>query len=135
MDIHFSTEDDIRIILQYDKHVTADILWELHKLKRVIVGSCSGEFCGWMRYNLFWDNTPFLNMLCVLQQYRGMGIGTKLVSFWEEHMQKNGYSLVITSTLACETAQHFYRKLHYTDAGCLLLPGETLEILFVKDFN
>ena len=47
-------------------------------------------------------------------------------------MRAEGYSLVMTSTLSNETAQHFYRKLGYTDAGGLLLEGEPLELVLVK---
>lgn len=37
------------------------------------------------------------------------------------------------SNLAGEEAQHFYRKNHYVDAGTLLLSGESLEIVFIKE--
>ena len=39
---------------------------------------------------------------------------------------------MLTSTLADETAQHFYRKLGYRDTGSLLLPNEALEIILIK---
>jgi hypothetical protein len=38
----------------------------------------------------------------------------------------------MTSTVSAESAQHFYRRLGYRDAGCLFLPGESAEILFIK---
>lgn len=38
----------------------------------------------------------------------------------------------MTSSMSDESAQHFFRKLGYRDAGALLLPDETLEILFLK---
>lgn len=57
-----------------------------------------------------------------------------MVSDWERRMRDEGYRMVMTSTLASETAQHFYRKLGYVDSGALLLPNEALEIIFVKDF-
>jgi hypothetical protein len=38
----------------------------------------------------------------------------------------------MTSSLSAESAQHFYRTLGYSDSGCLLLPGESAEIFFVK---
>lgn len=47
-------------------------------------------------------------------------------------MKKKGFKLVMTSTLANEDAQHFYRKLGYKDSGCLLLEDEPIEILFTK---
>jgi ribosomal protein S18 acetylase RimI-like enzyme len=73
-----------------------------------------------------------MNLLHVRRELRGHGLGTRLVEFWESKMGESGYEGVMTSTLADENAQHFYRKLGYEDCGCLLLPGEPLEILFLK---
>ncbi len=55
-----------------------------------------------------------------------------MIYYWETLMRQYGYTLVMTSTLSNETAQHFYRKLDYIDSGALLLPGEALEIIFIK---
>lgn len=60
------------------------------------------------------------------------GLGTRLVTLWESEMREAGYDTTMTPTLSHEDARHFYRKLGYEDRGCLLLPGESLEILFVK---
>jgi ribosomal protein S18 acetylase RimI-like enzyme len=73
-----------------------------------------------------------MNLLYIDEQYRSQGIGKELVRFWEGEMKNRGYKLLMTSTLANEQAQHFYRKLEYKDFGSLLLEGEPLEILFIK---
>jgi GNAT superfamily N-acetyltransferase len=88
---------------------------------------------GWLRWGLFWDEVPFMNMLHVAEQRRGEGIGRLLVEAWEVRCRDAGHRTVLTSTLSSESAQHFYRRLGYQDAGCLLLPDEALEILFTKN--
>ena len=90
---------------------------------------------GWLRYGYFWDNTPFMNVLWIDKPYRGQGIGKQAVLVWETEMRAKGFTLVMTSTLSNEEAQHFYRRLGYRDAGCLLLPKEPLEILFTKSLT
>ena len=90
------------------------------------------NFIGWLRYNLFWDNTPFMNMLYLLDDYRGQGFGTKIVSFWEQEMKKLGYDFVLTSTQSNEEAQFFYRKIGYNDIGSFTLPTESSEIILYK---
>ncbi len=90
------------------------------------------KFVGWLRYNLFWDNIPFINMLFFLDEQRGKGYGTKLVSYWENEMKKLNYDIVLTSTQSNEEAQFFYRKIGYTDCGSLILPKEPLEIILYK---
>ena len=48
-------------------------------------------------------------------------------------MLKNGYKMVMTSTLSNEDAQFFYRKNGYVDCASLLLPKEPLEIIMLKN--
>lgn len=130
--IRYAEETDIPILTEYDKHISNEELENSVRLKRIIVQFVDEGFVGWLRYNLFWDNTPFMNMLYVLEGFRGKGYGKELVSFWENEMRRQGYNRVLTSTLSNEQAQFFYRKLGYTDAGSLLLPDEPLEIIFLK---
>ena len=76
-----------------------------------------------------------MNMIWVDEQYRDKGVGKKVVLFWEEQMKQRGFNLIMTSTQADEGAQHFYRKLGYQDAGCLILDTQPLEILLTKNLN
>ena len=80
---------------------------------------------GLLRYNLFWDNTPFCTMLFVDWSSQKKGYGRRLMEFWENEMRLQGYGMIMTSTQVDENAQHFYRKLGYKDCGGLLIdiPG------------
>lgn len=130
--IRYADKEDIKIISKYDKHISIEELENSIELKRIIVMFNEDKFIGWLRFNLFWDNTPFMNMLYFLDDERGKGYGRQLVSFWEKEMKNNGYECVLTSTQSNEEAQFFYRKLGYIDSGSLLLPNEPLEIIFYK---
>ena len=89
-----------------------------------------------LRYNLFWDNTPFCTMLFVDENYRGKGYGRKLVEFWEADMKKQGFGMQLTSTQVDENAQHFYRKLGYKDCGGLVIDipryAQPMELFMIK---
>lgn len=124
---------DLAILSRYDKHIKQKELQSSISLRRVAVMEEEGEIIGWLRWNLFWDNTPFMNMLFLLEGYRSQGYGKAMVSCWEKMMKEAGYQLVMTSTLSNEEAQHFYRRLNYVDSGALLLPGEPLEIILTKE--
>ncbi|MBR2704874.1 MAG: GNAT family N-acetyltransferase [Clostridia bacterium] len=130
--IRYAELSDLDIISQYDKHISKTELGNSIGLKRVLVMIENEKFVGWMRYNLFWDNTPFMNMLYFLEGERGKGYGSQMIEFWENEMKMQGYDAVLTSTQSNEEAQHFYRKHGYLDSGSLTLPGEPLEILFYK---
>ena len=130
--IRYANENDVEIISKYDKHISKEELENIIRLQRVIVMFEDNTFIGWLRYNLFWDNTPFMNMLYLLDNERGKGKGSQLVAFWENEMKNKKYEFVLTSTQSNEEAQFFYRKLGYIDSGSLLLPNEPLEIILYK---
>lgn len=135
MNIKIATIEDYPFLEQNDKHIRLDEIKSLIGQNRIILAEVDNRVVGWLRWNLFWDNTPFMNMLYFLDGYRGKGYGRQLVTYWENQMCQNGYDMVMTSTLSDEQAQHFYRKLGYVDRGSLLLPDEPLEIIFTKHFK
>lgn len=133
MKIEFAIEKDLEQISKLEEYITKTELERLIPLKRVIVARENEELYGWLRFGLFWDSIPFMNMLFVLPDFQGKGLGRRIAEFWEADMKAQGYKRLMTSTLSNEEAQHFYRKLGYRDCGSLLLPDEPLEILFIKE--
>ncbi len=106
--IRYACEKDFETVRKYDKHISETELKNAIALKRVLVLHQNGCFAGWLRFNLFWDEFPFMNMLYLLEEYRGQGYGGRLVAFWEKEMKDSGYEMVLTSTLSNERAQFFY---------------------------
>ncbi|CAH1201602.1 hypothetical protein PAECIP111893_01669 [Paenibacillus plantiphilus] len=136
MNISFANDSDFEYIRGRDHHISESlILVKIKENEIYILRNRDGSNIGWMRYGYFWDNIPFMNMIWVDEQFRGTGVGNKVVLFWEEQMKQKGFKMVMTSTQADEGAQHFYRKLGYQDAGCLLLDTQPLEILLTKKLN
>lgn len=135
MEITHATLSDYETLVNNDKNISKEELRNLILSKRVLIAKQEGSLRGWLRYNLFWDNTPFMNMLYVIEGYRSQRIGQALVSMWEELMRAEGYKFVLTSSQSNEQGQFFYRKNGYIDCGSLLLKDEPLEIFFRKDLN
>ena len=133
--IRYADMQDFSVLKEHDKHISESELRKIVPAKRVFVMYQGNTFTGWLRFGLFWDNIPFMNMLYILDGYRGKGNGTELVLFWEKEMAKEGYRQVLTSTQSNEQAQFFYRKIGYTECGALLLPKEPLEMFFIKDLT
>ena len=61
---------DIDLIKQYDKHIAEAELTNVLMLGRIFIAEENNDLIGWLRYNYFWDNTPFMNMLYILNKYR-----------------------------------------------------------------
>ena len=91
---------------------------------------------GLLRYNLFWDNTPFCTMLFIDWKHQRKGYGKMLMEHWETDMKAQGYGMLLTSTQVDEDAQHFYRKLGYKDSGGFVIdvPGyeQPMELFLIK---
>ncbi|GAB2615628.1 GNAT family N-acetyltransferase [Pseudactinotalea suaedae] len=126
---------DHAFLTEHERHISADELHGVIARGRVLVSEVDGAAAGWLRWGLFWDQIPFMNLLMVLEPHRGRGLGRALVEVWERAMAADGHSLVLTSTLATESAQHLYRHLGYVDSGSLLLPGEPTELVLRKELT
>jgi ribosomal protein S18 acetylase RimI-like enzyme len=73
-------------------------------------------------------------MIYILENYWKMGIGRKLLEYWENEMRQNGYQNVLTSSQSNEEAQHFYRKMGYKEIGGFKYFNDPFEIIFQKIF-
>ncbi|MZQ83052.1 GNAT family N-acetyltransferase [Paenibacillus sp. 5J-6] len=136
MKIIAATEKDIDFIKSRDHHLKEKLIVSKIRDREIFLLQDDTEgTIGWMRYSYFWDNTPFMNLIWIEKPYRSKGIGKKAVDYWENQMQEQGFKRVMTSTQADEEAQHFYRKLGYRDAGCLLLDDQPMEIILIKKLS
>lgn len=126
---------DLEILKSWDPHISEENLRKSIENGFVFLGEDQGKFAGWLRYNLFWDSIPFLNMLFVLEAYRGQGLGKALMAFWEQEMKDQGFRDGMTSTAAGEDAQHFYYGLGYETVGGFFPPRESYELILVKHFT
>nr|MBR4281357.1 GNAT family N-acetyltransferase [Clostridia bacterium] len=131
--IRLAAASDLSFLSEHDRHISLTELDSAIRLGRVLLlETADGKPIGWLRWNLFWDNTPFMNLLYLLEEYRLQGYGRALTRHWEQLLREKGYSSAMTSTQANEGSQHFYRHLGYEDVGGFLLPGETYELILHK---
>ncbi|MDE6398033.1 MAG: GNAT family N-acetyltransferase [Clostridiales bacterium] len=131
--IRIAELNDLHILKRYDKHIFEAELRNAIKQEHILIAETNGEIVGWLRYNYFWDNTPFLNMLFVLSEHRGKLYGTNLIAYWENQMKLLGFHSVMTSTQANECAQHFYHKLGYNTIGGFMMGNEPYELILSKE--
>lgn len=132
MEIGYAAMTDMEFLSRHDRHIRPRELEASVRRGGVLLARENQTPLGWLRWGLFWDDLPFMNLLFVLEPHRGHGCGTALVAAWERTLRGQGYSMALTSTRSDEAAQHFYLKLGYADCGALLLPAEPLEIVLAK---
>ncbi len=127
LEIRYACEGDKGYWRTLDRHLSDTELDIKIRDRRSYIISLANKPIGVMRYNLFWDNTPFLTLIYIEETYQGRGFGREAMLHWEAEMKGCGYEVVMTSTQADENAQHFYRKLGYIDKGSLFLDNTPLE--------
>ena len=136
-EIRYVTEDDREFWYTLDRHLPEKEFGKKVRDKQGYVLLEDGVPAGILRYGLFWDSTPFCNMLYVHPSVQRKGYGARLMKYWEKDMKEQGYGMIMTSTQTDETAQHFYRKMGYRDCGGLIMeiPGyeQPMEMFFCKE--
>lgn len=119
-----------------DKHLSEREFEKKVRDKQGYVLLEDGKPIGLLRYNLFWDNTPFCTMLIIDWNNHGKGYGKKLMEHWEKNMKSQGYGMIMASTQVDEEAQHFYRKLGYKDCGGFVIDitgyEQPMEMFMIK---
>lgn len=131
--IRLATEDDLSVLVDMDTHIGREQILNKIEAKQYYLMADEIRILGFLRYGLFWDEHPFMNMLYFDESFRGMGHGRELVKYWEDEMMNSGHYMLMTSTMVNEDAQHFYRKLGYNDVGGFVLPGEPMELILIKE--
>ncbi len=87
---------------------------------------------GLIKTYVLWERLPFMEVLCVEEAKRGQGYGTCAVRLWESELMARGFDLAVISTQAQGTAQHFWRKIGYSDCGLLTTKGNPQEIFMQR---
>ena len=99
--IRYAQKNDLEQLRKLDQHLAPSELEQCIRDGRVLV-LIRQELVGCLRYNLFWDNLPFMNLLFLAEDERGKGYGTQLIQFWEEEMRRQQHRSVMTSTQSDE---------------------------------
>ena len=105
MEIRLAVAEDKTNILQYDCHIHHNKVGECIHNGLVDVLCDGDKIVGVLRYNMFWQSIPFLDLLYIDEAYRGQGWGRKMMAKWEASMQAMGYPHVMLSTQEDETAK------------------------------
>ena len=143
MVLELAGNEDRREITALDKHVPLVRLDECIAAGRVFVlrensvkDTGSDRVIGVLRYSLFWQMIPFVDLLYIEEKYRGMGLGTFMMLTWEEAMAREGYRNVMTSTQSDEDAFRFYEKIGYRKAGGFFPPDQDAEEwIYIKELE
>ena len=136
MEITLATPCHTDTIQHFDRHIPPDRLRECICNNQIYILSDNTQVIGYLRFSLFWQTNPFLDLIYLDSNWRGQGWGTSMMRFWEEAMALQGYRYVMLSTQEDETAKYFYEKLGYKMAGSFLPPEQPVpELIYWKEIK
>lgn len=136
LEIRLAKKQDIENAIQYDMHIPPMRFGDCVADSRVYLLLDADVVLGVLRYSLFWQTIPFLEHIYLAESARGQGFGTQMMQCWENAMRDMGFSSVMTSTQADETAWRFYEKRGYRRIGTFLPPlQEAQELVYWKDLK
>ena len=139
MKITLANIEDQQKIAVLDRHIPSARLEECIERGRIYALNDGDAILGVLRYSLFWQTIPFLDLIYLREDVRNKGFGTEMMRIWETAMQNAGYSHIMTSTQADEDAWKFYEKLGYRKVGGFFPPEQEAEewiyLKELKNFN
>ena len=139
MTIGLAQSKDKQKIARLDTHISSLLLYECIRKGQIYVLKDDSvknggqnhrgkdPVVGVLRYSLFWQAIPFLDLLYIDEAYRSQGFGTTMMFEWEKAMAACGYEYVMTSTQADEQTWRFYEKLGYRKVGGFFPPEQEAE--------
>ena len=136
IEIRYVREEDKAFWYELDRHLPDGEFSRKVRDRQGYILLVDGLPAGLLRYNLFWDNTPFCTLLFIEKDHQKKGLGSRLMAHWERDMKAQCYGMLLTSTQVDEEAQHFYRKLGYRDCGGFVIDlppfAQPMELFLLK---
>ena len=123
-------------LLDYEPHLPTDRIQHCLDNETIMVLTDGNRVVGLLRWSLFWQTIPFLDLIYLDNEIQNQGHGSEMMRQWEAHMARLGYTYVMTSTQADESAWQFYEKLGYTQIGTFTPPDqEAPELMYGKPLS
>jgi len=105
------------LTLRRDYTVSLKILTD--PTREVYVATLQGEIVGFILLNMRGAFVGYIQTLCVASQWRGQGIGSRLIAFAEERIFKETPNVFICVSSFNPDARRLYERLGYELVGVL----------------
>jgi len=119
--------------MRFDQELPVEMLERKIRDSEIFLLREDEKILAYLRYSLFWDKVPYVNLLIVDPNERKKGFGSAIMRFWEERMHQEGHDYLMTSSQSDEEGQHFFRKLGFEDSGRFDFPQQAEELILSKN--
>ncbi len=131
--IDFAKNDDLDYLKKVDVNINEPFIKRSFVNKEYIIAKIEEEHVGYLRFEFFWSIHPFISVMRISTQHQRKGIGSSILSFLENHLRKQEYKYLISSS-DCNIGINWHKKNNFKEIGKLTFPEqEEKEIFFVKN--
>ncbi len=135
MNIRYAQQDDIHWLVSFDNTVNEDWIRRSVFNKEAIVAFDEGPI-GFLRFSMFWGKIPYVDLIKVNPEKRNMGVGSAMMTFWENEMRSKGFDIFMTSAETTEKrSRDFHLKCGYLEIGEIDLNQSCGEVFYLKCFE
>lgn len=118
--IRFAKTEDLDSCLKLDLHKNIEVVLNKITMNEVIVCEVDNIIVGCLKIEYLWTHLPFISYIVVQDSFRTFGIGSKLLSFLENHLKSKGCSFLLSSTMTdAITPQKWHIKKGFQECGVL----------------
>ena len=130
--IRIATKEDLDQVKINELAIGAGVIENKIELGEVIVADDGGKITGILRFSWFWDFLPFINYIWVEEGFRHKHRASRMIRKLEEITVGKNHQTIMTSTQADDSAQNFYRKVGFEDAGGFTMHRQAFELIMIK---
>ncbi|GBG08237.1 putative GNAT family N-acetyltransferase [Paenibacillus agaridevorans] len=104
--------------------------------QEIILAKDDEDLIGYLRLEYLWSKYPYIGLIMVHPDYRGKGLGKRLLKYVEEHLKSKGLKTIYSSSQVNEAdPQEWHRKMGFKECGIIngINEGKIGEVFFVKE--
>ncbi|MFC1799330.1 GNAT family N-acetyltransferase [Candidatus Eisenbacteria bacterium] len=134
IEIRSADSSDLDLVMQ-DGCISLEALKEKVAHEEVVVATRDAERVGYARVEFLWSTVPYISMIWVLEEHRGLGISRALLWHLESRFRSDGYTALYSSSDANEPEpQAWHRHMGFVECGFIagINAGGVGEIIFRK---
>lgn len=135
LNVRFAIEKDIEACISFDHSKKRGIISNKIEMKEIIVAEYDAAIIGYLKIEYIWSILPYISLIYIKKEFRGNGIGTKMLKFLESFLLSKGYRLLLSSSQVNEIEpQSWHRSKGFEECGILsgINEGGIGEVFFKK---
>lgn len=119
-----------------DPYLPAAMFAHKIALGELLLVEAARQAIGYLRLEYIWGKVPYIGLIWLVPEYRGLGIGTATLKFVEAHLRERGHTCLLSSSQVNEAEpQAWHRAVGFRECGIIagINEGGIGEVFFRKE--